>query len=599
LRKFFFHARQNICKVADLINPKFFLKKKISQSIIILLSVLFIVFFVTKNYVNTGDKAQFVKHAYATIDAFFGLKSESTYKIPEIENYEKIYVTLMHDNKIRCCQSGGAAKDDPARTRLDITQAVEKCINDNRFGGKIKKSEINDLEIIFNVLYNKKQVSGEMDELSKEIELGIHGVEISSNGKSSFFQESVPISKNYSLEKTIERLCVKRKLEKDCNNNPDVKIYKCDTSTFKGDRNGEVVNLYRFNLPLSIDAIDKDYLLERIKLANDWFLNNINKETKTVQYKYYPSKDKYSDSNNHVRQLGSLWSLTAARDFLDVSSSDELIKNSLDKYLNYKICSTDYCYLEIDGDSKLAYNAFLILSLTNAPKYPESEKLAKQFAEGILNLQQKDGSYRTYFNSDKNTGTDYYPGEAMLALMQLYKKTNENKYLDSVNKAFPYYKKYWRDKKNTAFVPWHSQAYALLYEETKNNELAEFIFEMSDWLIENYQIQNSEYTDLIGGFPKIRPRNSTSSYLEGIIDAYKISKLTNDKEHQEKYSDSIKSAIHFVLLTQYTGDNTFYVSNQKRAVGGFRHSLTSNTQRNDYTQHAIHALIKAYGSGIY
>ncbi len=102
----------------------------------------------------------------------------------------------------------------------------------------------------------------------------------------------------------------------------------------------------------------------------------------------------------------------------------------------------------------------------------------------------------------------------MLALIKLYDYTKDKKYLDSVNKAFYYYRDYWRNNKNTAFVPWHSQTYKLLFKETKDPDVAEFIFEMNDWIIDNYQIQKSKYPDEVGGFPKYYPTFSTSVYLE-------------------------------------------------------------------------------------
>lgn len=117
-------------------------------------------------------------------------------------------------------------------------------------------------------------------------------------------------------------------------------------------------------------------------------------------------------------------------------------------------------------------------------------------------MQEDDGSFKTSYTSDEIKGVDYYPGEAVLSLMELYKSTGDERYINSVKKAFPYYRSYWRDNKNTAFIPWHSQTYRLLYEETEDPELAEFMFEINDWLIDNYQIEDSEYIDEIGGFQK-------------------------------------------------------------------------------------------------
>jgi len=319
----------------------------------------------------------------------------------------------------------------------------------------------------------------------------------------------------------------------------------------------------------------------------------------SLHYIYYPETSEYPYENNHVRQLGSLWSVIVLKNFLRDNSFDELIEDTLDYYLEYKICQENYCFLLIDENAKLAYNAFLILSLVNYPRYEKSEELLKSFANGILFLQNEDGSYNTYFMSDRNTGVDYYPGEAMLALMQLYEKTRNKKYVESVKRAFPYYMEYWRNNKNTAFVPWHTQTYLLLYKETKDSEIADFVFEMNDWLINNHQIINSSNSEEIGGFPKDNPKCSTSSYMESVNDAYALAKIVRDKEHIEKYRESIKIGTRFILKTQYTPENSGNLTNPDLAIGGFKQSLTNGYIRNDFVQHAIASLMKSYNNRVF
>jgi len=66
-----------------------------------------------------------------------------------------------------------------------------------------------------------------------------------------------------------------------------------------------------------------------------------------------------------------------------------------------------------------------------------------------------------------------------------------------------------------------------------------------------------------------------------------------------KIFDSCRLALRFSLQTQYTNENTFYLKNKTRAIGGFRTSLTNNELRCDNTQHAILALIKAVNYGVF
>jgi len=548
---------------------------------------------------NLNEKRAVVAEAYAKLDSEFGKDGQPPKEFPIISNYHKVFVTFIGDNRVRCCQSGKGKETDSNPGQTDISTATKRCIGDDRFGGETKRSEIKDTEITATYLYNKREVKGGLKAAKKNIELGVHSFEVEQGSDNAYYKASVPIKSNLSHKKALKKLCKKAGLSKKCYDELETSIYMYDTVEFKGNRDGEIVDLSRQNILFDVSEIDKDMINNRVLLSRDWFKNNTNHKTGMLEYMYYPSKDEYSDDNNHVRQIATLWSVALVRNKLNDSSLNNLINRSLDYYLEYIRCEEeDYCYLEIDGTSKLAYNAFMVMALLEAKKYPDSAGLREKFAKGILHQQQEDGSYRTYFNSDRNSGVDFYPGEAMLAIMMHYSDTRNEEYKTSVENAFPYYRKYWRGNKNTAFVPWHSQVYRLLYEENKNKEVAEFVFEMNDWIIKTQQALASPYEDEIGGFPPLEPRYSTSSYAEGLNDAYVIAKLIGDKTREAKYKDSILKALRFILLTQYVPENSFYLKNPERAIGGFRKTLANNEQRMDYVQHALFALVKALENGV-
>ena len=54
-------------------------------------------------------------------------------------------------------------------------------------------------------------------------------------------------------------------------------------------------------------------------------------------------------------------------------------------------------------------------------------------------------------------------------------KNKEDRLLITVEKAFPYYREYWRGNKNTGFIPWQTRAYRLYFDETQKQEVADFI----------------------------------------------------------------------------------------------------------------------------
>ncbi len=327
---------------------------------------------------------------------------------------------------------------------------------------------------------------------------------------------------------------------------------------------------------LELDYSDSD-LAPRIERTADWFEFMINQETGQLEYEFDPTTESFSDEDNEIRELASVWSMI---ELVRSVGKDELsapIKKTLDFYLEESSCNNDYCYLDFEK-AELAMNAFLVIDLFHLNDSSREEEI-RLYTNGILELQNEDGSYRPEFDSDLLYGQDYYPGEAMLALMMAYDQTNDSQYLESVQKAFTYYRDYWVENKSTAFVPWQSQMGLLLFEATQDFEVVNFVFDMNDWIVENEQITVSNDLALLGAFSKDDPRIATASMVEALVEAYKLAETVGDKARQSRYSDSIRLALNYLLALQT--DN-----------GGWQHSISNQKQRIDYAQHTVLGLIK-------
>ena len=578
--------------------------------LIALLPILLLVFYpdpvddLDDGLLSETDKEKLVRYSYEILDSYFSKNStNSTIQKPMIStnpDYDVLFITLLENGSVRGCQSGSHLPTETNRLFQDIQEATIEAIQDLRFNGPLMDHERDNTTVMFTFLSNASWVyNTSMIFLQNSIELGVHSIGIIHNDTPTIFKESVPITNNYDLEFTLKRLCDKANLIDMCYQDADVNLFRYDTLTFFGTRQQEITTLYRYNIPVIADDISNNKINQSIFSGYQWFLNQINNQTNLLNYWYFPSTHEYLSSNNHIRQLASLWAVTEAKHFFNSTEANDLINNTLTYYLQFQNQTSNFSCLLIDGEAKLGSNAFLILSLINSPDFPNQQQLLDEFARGILHLQQDNGSFDTYFFSEKNTGIDYYPGEAMLSLMHLFKYSGNQSYVSAVEKAFPYYQSYWKEHKNTAFIPWHTQTYAMLYEYNENQELLDFIFEMNDWMIDNYYISKSVYPDEIGGFPKYFPTFSTSVFLEGINDAYYLARLANDTYHIKKYHDVLINGSRFILQTQFTKNNSFYIDHSELAIGGFKTSLTDNSLRIDSTQHALFALMKTYRNNIF
>lgn len=551
-----------------------------------------------------SGKKSIAEYAYSVMDAY--INGGTIPDIPEGEmgaldfDYENVFISLYRRNALLGCVGGSAKKGAPGRLFLDLKKAAVETMKDGRFVSGSDKILDKDSRIVVSFLLNKRKMErNDIDYLKKNIELGMHSVSIERGGNEAYFISSVPVTKNYNLDKMLRQLCKKAGFEEGCYLDNGTQIYTYDTMVYSADRQNNITDLYRFNVVVDSDEITQQSLRESISMLKDWFLNNVNAKTGLLEYMYYPTHDIYSPQNNDTRQLATLWALTELKIFFETNSFDDVIHHTFDHYWKYRRTKDDYGYIDIGEHPSIALNGFMIMAMLNYD-LPMKDRFLKKFAKGILRSQQPNGSYKTIFGMKEIRGVDYFPGEAMLALMKLYEATKEQAYLDSVKKAFFYYRAYWQSNKNTAFVPWHTEAYYLLYKQTQDPAVADFIYEMNDWIIDKYQTFDSRYIDEIGGFPQEDPGGcSTAVFLEGINDAYALARDSGDLKHEGKYKHSILLGTRFILQSQVRADNSFYLADPKKAMGGIRRSLVDGRQRIDFTQHAVMALMKVYKNKVF
>jgi hypothetical protein len=342
----------------------------------------------------------------------------------------------------------------------------------------------------------------------------------------------------------------------------------------------------------SSSSVDVDQV---IALSGEWFLNNQNDEF--IHYEYFPFEKEHSSSSHAMREMGALWSIARLGDYLDDDRFDELARKGFGYFEGTfkRDTDDDYQFVNITPSKiKLGYNAFAILTLLEFDDYLQKEYYLKSLAAGIQFQQNEDGELRTFFYSDRDTGKDYYPGEALLAMMSLYEYDPDPSYLETVERAFPFYVDYWRSNENTAFVPWQTQAYTKLYHHTEDKaEVADFVFEMNDYMLEKH-VQD----DACSNFDFSRGI-VTAVYAEGVVHAYELADEMGDTERVDCYGNFVKEGLAAVMELQFTEENNFGKPNHELpAVGGFLGNGTSNNMRVDRNQHASLALMKAVQLGL-
>lgn len=246
------------------------------------------------------------------------------------------------------------------------------------------------------------------------------------------------------------------------------------------------------------------------------------------------------------------------------------------------------------GDAEASENASPLVPAAYA-------EIFSSLCNTIDYLWQADGSFHTFYQpSDRNDNQNFYPGEALLFWASLYQRTQNADLLERCYTSFNYYRAWHRQQRNPAFIPWHSQAYALLYKATGDRQWLDFVFEMNDWLLPMQQWDGARYADMQGRFydanhPEYGPphASSTGVYLEGLADAYQLALQANETHRAQRYQRAIWRGLRSIRQLQFCDEvDLFYVSKPSPVQGGIRTTVYDNVIRIDNVQHGLMALLK-------
>ena len=354
-------------------------------------------------------------------------------------------------------------------------------------------------------------------------------------------------------------------------------------------------------------APTEDLSLESVRAANEraiaWIKNNL-KDDGLFVYRHDPVKHEYSSSNNAIRQL------MTARALAEVSHNDNealsLHRQNLVSLLRqwYRE-DDDIGYVYFNNKSKLGAIAMLLRTLIYSPDYEVHTEVAEALYQGILSLQEPDGSFKPwYIEPSYEYNEDYiltfYSGEALLAMVEYYERTKDPAVLAAATSSAEFYVGHYVDQIELnyypAYVPWHTLAYNKLYQITKDRRYAEAIFIMNDKLID----------EMLDRFPPFTGRfynpdyhhygtphsSSDGVYTEGVAYALEIAELVDDTEHINKYREALSLAVPHLIGMQYKKPNETFKAPPESYLGSLKISHDNPDTRNDTTQHASDALTK-------
>jgi len=546
------------------------------------------------------DKEYLIDIAYRAVDDYFSGVTEIDESL-FLEKYDDIENKVYIGFRVIGYKKGSySAKEENLAKSVYI--ATQRTIQDTRYDGSITETHLDRLKIEIFII-------GEEKILDEGYEKGIHGIRLEKSGQGATFYNSVAVEKNYSLEKLLQRLCLKAGLSEDCSDDEAVNINYFPTIHFASTRfSDEITTFYRCNVIEKKPGFDLEKIKDSLDMAEGWMLLNLD-EDGYFNYEYYPWKEEYSTSNNMIRQLMS------SRWLAEVSSKNEALQHMHKVNLDYVLRNwyredEEFGYIYFDNKSKIGATAMALRTLAYSPYLEDYMNVAQKLASNILSLQNEDGSFNAWYIEpeyafDEEMLLRFYSGETILALIDFYEATGEDKYLEAAIKSQDYYLGEYignlEEDENyyPAFIPWHAQCLNKLYKITGDKKYSDAIFKITDKVLELQDQKGKPYIDFLGRFynpetPQYGSPHSasTSVYLEGVAYAYEIAEIVEDLERMYEYKKSIILGTHNLMNLQFKGADMYYMANPQRVWGAIRVGVESSRIRIDTTGHTIDAFRK-------
>ena len=366
----------------------------------------------------------------------------------------------------------------------------------------------------------------------------------------------------------------------------------------------EVVPLYRGHR--TYDTVSREEVRQALRAAAGYMKHSVDTEGRFA-YSYRPDTDTLSHRYNILRHAGTVYAMLELYELADDAKLMAAAQRALD-YL-VKRCRSCPCLagaacVEEKGFVKLGGNALALIALAKYFEVTSDRRylpLMKQLARWIQWVQREDGSFdrqKVRYADCHDTGfvSDYYPGEAILAMLRLYAIDGDERWLDVAEGGAAYLvetRDFRKDLARLSHDHWLLYALHELGRYRPRPAFDRHALRIAEAIM-HAQNLSPQYPDWRGSFYRPPRSTPTATRVEGLAAAYRIAVRNGKVELSERIFSAITEGIRFQLQTQLGPESVLHVKNPARALGGFRRSLTNYGIRIDYVQHNISSLIAFY-----
>lgn len=219
-------------------------------------------------------------------------------------------------------------------------------------------------------------------------------------------------------------------------------------------------------------------------------------------------------------------------------------------------------------------------------------------------MQKEDGSFYPIYEFKKRVKREdpayrYYPGQALLAVVRLYRQTKDEKLLKvALNGAEHIIHQRDALLKRTEPLedPWAAQALVELYLVAEDLSHAEYCLNIAETIrLHQFGREGTAFLDYVGGADQDTDTGNppsvsvTAARLQAMNAAVSLAVKMNTAS--DGYRRSAQDMARFVLQNQFTPENSYYIPHPGKVLGGFRSNFIEPKIELECVARALSALL--------
>ncbi|CAN5675401.1 hypothetical protein BH24CHL8_BH24CHL8_04150 [soil metagenome] len=349
-----------------------------------------------------------------------------------------------------------------------------------------------------------------------------------------------------------------------------------------------------------------DLALARALAGGRW-LTGVVRPDGSYHYEYDPDDVEYVDDEyNEVRHAGTTYSLFQ----LAGATGDAAVLEAGEAGVGYidatSVESPEGRIYTYQGENKLGGQALAIVALLERRRVTASEShdaLIEGLARFMLALEipEDPGRYFHFYTDGERLAepsSEFYPGEALLALTRLAAHFPDGPYRAAAIRAADYLI-HRRDGDLIALgsVPqvdhWLTIALSDLYRLVPDDDYATVVRLQAEATMAELWTPEEGYPARIGGSRKYEPIDFTTTGTRGeaLVAAWSLAEARGDEEGSARYAEAARRVAQFAMRVQYFGDEVALFPAPELTVGGWPANAGDADIRIDYVQHNLSALL--------